>query len=75
MRRAYPASFSFQEVIETIFEGFFTASFSKGRGFGALRSMPNKLIRRYGRGHLHFITFTCYRRLPLLRSVRARSVF
>src|SRR6202165_1938480 len=37
--------------------------------------MANKLIRRYGRGHLHFITFTCYRRLPLLRSVRARNSF
>src|SRR6202521_1190590 len=37
--------------------------------------MAHKLIRRYGRGHLHFITFTCYRRLPLLRSVRARNSF
>ena len=37
--------------------------------------MANKLIRRYGGGHLHFITFTCYRRLPLLRSFRARNVF
>src|SRR6266581_8977092 len=37
--------------------------------------MANKPIRHYGRGHLHFITFTCYRRLPLLRSVRARNVF
>jgi putative transposase len=37
--------------------------------------MANKLIRHYGRGHLHFITFTCYRRLPLLRSVRVRNVF
>jgi putative transposase len=37
--------------------------------------MASKLIRCYGRGHLHFITFTCYRRLPLLRSVRARNVF
>lgn len=37
--------------------------------------MANKLIRHYGRGHLHFITFTCYRRLPLLRSVRAKNVF
>jgi hypothetical protein len=34
--------------------------------------MAHKLIRHYGRGHLHFITFTCYGRLPLLRSVRAR---
>jgi putative transposase len=37
--------------------------------------MANKLIRHYGRGHLHFITFTCYRRLPLLRSIRARNMF
>jgi putative transposase len=37
--------------------------------------MANKLIRHYGRGPLHFITFACYRRLPLLRSVRARNVF
>ena len=37
--------------------------------------MANQLIRHYGRGHLHFITFTCYRRLPLLRSVRARNIF
>src|SRR6266404_735570 len=37
--------------------------------------MAHKLIRQYGRGHLHFITFTCYRRRPLLRSVRARNIF
>src|SRR5580700_267625 len=37
--------------------------------------MAHKLIRRYGRGHLHFITFTGYRRRPFLRSVRARNVF
>jgi putative transposase len=37
--------------------------------------MANGLIRRYGQGHLHFITFTCFRRLPLLRSIRARNVF
>jgi putative transposase len=37
--------------------------------------MAHKLIRHYGRGHLHFITFTCYRRLSLLRSVRARNAF
>jgi putative transposase len=37
--------------------------------------MAHKLIRHYGRGHLHFITFTCYRRLLLLRPVRARNVF
>jgi putative transposase len=37
--------------------------------------MANKLIRIYGRGHLHFITFSCYRRVPFLRSVRAKNVF
>src|SRR5580700_8332588 len=37
--------------------------------------MAHKLIRHYGRGHLHFITFTCYRRLPLLLSIRARNAF
>ena len=37
--------------------------------------MAHKLIRHYGRGHLHFITFTCYRRFPLPRSVRARNIF
>jgi putative transposase len=37
--------------------------------------MANKLIRRYGLSHLHFITFTCYQRRPLLRSVRARNAF
>ena len=30
--------------------------------------------RHYGRGHLHFITFSCYHRLPLLGSARARNV-
>jgi putative transposase len=37
--------------------------------------MANSLIRQYGRGHLHFITFTCYRRLPLLRFFRAKNIF
>jgi putative transposase len=37
--------------------------------------MANKLIRIYGRGHLHFITFSCYRHVPFLRSVRAKNAF
>jgi putative transposase len=37
--------------------------------------MPAGLRRYYGKGHLHFITFSCYRRLPLLKSVRARDTF
>jgi len=37
--------------------------------------MPKGLKRYYGRGHLHFLTFSCYRRLPLLKMVRARRLF
>jgi putative transposase len=35
--------------------------------------MPKGLKRYYGRGDLHFLTFSCYRRLPLLKTVRARA--
>jgi putative transposase len=38
-------------------------------------SMPRKLKRYYGRGDLHFVTFSCYRRLPLLGTARARNAF
>lgn len=37
--------------------------------------MPVRLKRIYGQRHLHFITFSCYRRPPLLKTVRARDVF
>jgi putative transposase len=37
--------------------------------------MPKGLQRIYGQGHLHFITFSCYRRLSLLGPARARNVF
>ena len=37
--------------------------------------MPKGLKRYYGQRHLHFITCSCYRRLPLLRSARARNTF
>jgi putative transposase len=37
--------------------------------------MRNPLKRYYGRGHLHFLTFSCYRRRPLLGSGRARNLF
>jgi putative transposase len=37
--------------------------------------MPAGLKRLYGKGHLQFITFSCYRRLPLLKTVRARDIF
>ncbi len=38
-------------------------------------AMPSGRKRFYGKGHLHFITFSCYRRLPLLKSARARDIF
>jgi len=37
--------------------------------------MPLGLRRLYGKGDLHFITFSCYRRLPLLKTEQARDVF
>ena len=37
--------------------------------------MPKGLKRRYGQGHLHFITCSCYRRLPLFASVRSKNLF
>ncbi len=37
--------------------------------------MPRKLKRYYGQRHLHFVTCSCYRRLPLLGTRRARDRF
>lgn len=37
--------------------------------------MRNPLKRYYGRGDLHFVTFSCYRRRPLLGTRRARDRF
>ncbi len=37
--------------------------------------MPKDLHRIYGLGHLHFLTFSCYSRLPLLGSARSRDAF
>ena len=37
--------------------------------------MPKNLKRYYGLGHLHFITFSCHRRMALLGTVPARNVF
>ncbi|HTS11807.1 MAG TPA: transposase [Candidatus Limnocylindrales bacterium] len=36
--------------------------------------MKNPLERRYGQQHLHFITCSCYGRLPLLRPIRRRDL-
>jgi putative transposase len=37
--------------------------------------MPKNLKRYYGLGHLHFITFSCYRRMTLLGTARSRNTF
>jgi REP element-mobilizing transposase RayT len=37
--------------------------------------MRNPLKRYYGRGDLRFVTFSCYRRRPLLGTARARDCF
>ena len=37
--------------------------------------MPAGLHRSYGAHHLHFITCSCYRRLPFLKTARVRDVF
>ena len=37
--------------------------------------MPNRLHRYYGAGFSHFITTSCYQRLPLLASARNRDLF
>ena len=37
--------------------------------------MRNPLKRYYGRGNLHFVTFSCYRRRQLLGNARARDRF
>jgi REP element-mobilizing transposase RayT len=47
----------------------------RGRNLGLGVAMPTGLKRYYGKGDLHFVTFSCYRRLPLLKTARARNVF
>ena len=37
--------------------------------------MPTRLHRLYGYGHLHFVTFSCFDRRPLLGNPVARGVF
>jgi putative transposase len=37
--------------------------------------MKRAPVRVYGYGHLHFVAFSCYQRLPLLSSVPSRDIF
>ena len=45
---------------------------SKGAG---VRPVRNPLVRYYGQGHLHFLTFSCYHRRAYLGTARARDRF
>jgi putative transposase len=36
--------------------------------------MPRRLHRYYGNGYAHFITTSCFRRLPLLNTARRRTL-
>ena len=47
--------------------------FTRGSWVGSV--MPKNLKRYYGRGDLYFVTFSCYRRFPLLCTIGARNVF
>jgi len=40
-----------------------------------LQFKRHPLRRYYGRGDLHFITTSCYRRKPFLETARTRDVF
>ena len=72
MFRKHLASISFAHYPSWI-EGVGAAPFGfKGAGFSSMR---NPLRRYYGWGDLHFITFSCYRRLPYLGTRRARDRF
>src|SRR6266852_9889814 len=46
-----------------------------GQRVRALAPMRNKLRRYYGRGDLHFLTFSCFQRRPLLGTAGARNLF
>ena len=37
--------------------------------------MPSNLRRYHTEGHYHFVTFSCYRRLPFLNDDHSRTVF
>jgi putative transposase len=50
-------------------------SVSKGAGFQGIKVRRNPLVRYYGQGHLHFLTFSCYRRRRYLVTQRARDRF
>jgi len=60
-------------MIEIILEGFFTASLFKGGVLG-LPSHACWIESRYGRRDLRFISWSCFRRVPLLRSIASRNI-
>src|SRR5512146_576758 len=59
-------------------KGRWTTNLSSSRSQIAVRiilAMNRHLKRYYGYGHLHFITFSCYRRQPLLAQASVRDQF
>lgn len=50
------------------------AVWAKGAQHLSIITMRHKLERHYGQRHLHFITCSCYRRLPFLRDARKRDL-
>ena len=70
-------AFELADITTTLGAPLF-AQFAKG-GYDAADimgfAMPSGLHRTYGAHHLHFITCSCYRRLPFLNSARARDRF
>ena len=52
------------------------ARFAKAQRVGVYNPpVPKGLVRIYGHGDWHFITCSCYRRLPFLSSPRRRDLF
>ena len=58
-------------------ERFYGCPTPRFQGWVALvySPMTEGLKRYYGRDHLHFVTFSCYHRMPLLNSPRSRDFF
>lgn len=57
---------------ETILGGL---PFAISKGWASLcAAMPKRLKRLLGQGDLHFITFCCYQRRPLLATARVRTL-
>src|SRR5229473_7835581 len=55
--------------------GYHFCNSRRNPGEGWCGPMPKGLKRYYGQRQLHFVTFSCYGRLPLLGTAHARDLF